>query len=147
MACRIAPPAGTSGAITACLCPLPPSRIGRRLGEKKAHGQMDSAFLDWALASFSGYVAADELYEGPYCVLSVVDNRQYKRILYEVLDHDPNHDDIEAFLRRLQTALAQRDLELKGITTDSSALSPEPLRTVFGEVPHQLCPFHVIKER
>ena len=107
---------------------------------------MDSAFLDWALASFSGYVAADELYEGPYCVLSAVDNRQYKRILYEVLDHDPNHDDIEAFLRRLQTALAKRDLELKGITTDGSALYPEPIRTVFGEVPHQLCTFHVIKE-
>jgi hypothetical protein len=107
---------------------------------------MDSAFLDWALASFSGYVAADELYEGPYCVLSVVDNRQYKRILYEVLDHDPNHDDIEAFLRRLQTALAKRDLELKGITTDGSALYPEPIRMVFGDVPHQLCTFHVIKE-
>ena len=42
---------------------------------------MDGTFLDWALATFSGYVAADELYEGPYCVLSVVDNRQYKRIL------------------------------------------------------------------
>lgn len=107
---------------------------------------MDSTFLDWALASFSGYVAADELYEGPYCVLSVVDNRQYKRILYAVLDHDPNHDDIEAFLRRLQTALAKRDLELKGITTDGSALYPEPIRTVFGHVPHQLCTFHVIKE-
>ena len=50
-------------------------------GGKKAHGQMDGAFLDWALELFSGSVAADELYEGPYCVLSVVDNRQYKRIL------------------------------------------------------------------
>src|SRR5882672_2511660 len=142
MACRIAPPAGTCGAITACLCPLPPYKIGPRSGGKKAHGQMDGAFLDWALASFSGYVAADELYEGPYCVLSAVDNRQYKRILYEVLDHDPNHDDIEAFLRRLQTALAKRNLALKGITTDGSVLSPEPIRTVFGAVPHQRCTFH-----
>jgi hypothetical protein len=58
---------------------------------------MDGAFLDWALASFSGYVAADELYEGPYCVLSVVDNRQYKRLLYTVLDHDPTHADITLF--------------------------------------------------
>jgi hypothetical protein len=107
---------------------------------------MTGAFLDWALETFSGYVAADELYEGPYCVLSAVDNRQYKRILYEVLDHDPNHDDIEAFLRRLQTALAKRDLALKGITTDGSALYPEPIRLVFGDVPHQLCTFHVIKE-
>jgi hypothetical protein len=107
---------------------------------------MSGAFLDWALATFSGYVAADELYEGPYCVLSVVDNRQYKRILYEVLDHDPCHEDIEAFLGRLQRALAERNLVLKGITTDGSALYPEPIRTVFGEVPHQLCTFHVIKE-
>jgi len=107
---------------------------------------MSGAFLDWALEGFSGYVAADELYEGPYCVLSAVDNRQYKRMLYEVLDHDPNHDDIEAFLGRLKTALDERNLTLKGITTDGSALYPEPIRTVFGDVPHQLCTFHIIKE-
>jgi hypothetical protein len=107
---------------------------------------MTGAFLDWALESFSGYVAADELYEGPYCVLSAVDNRQYKRILYEVLDHDPNHADITAFLLRLKTALDERELTLYGMTTDGSALYPEPLRQVFGEVPHQLCTFHVIKE-
>ena len=66
---------------------------------------MEAEYLDWALDAFSGYVAVDELYEGPYCVLSAVDNRRYKRILYEVLDHDPTHDDIEAFLWRLKTAL------------------------------------------
>ena len=107
---------------------------------------MSGAFLDWALEAFSGYVAADELSEGPYCVLSVVDNRQYKRMLYEVLDHDPNHDDIEAFLGRLKTALDERNLTLQGITTDGSALYPEPIRKVFGDVPHQLCTFHIIKE-
>ena len=107
---------------------------------------MDGAFLDWALESFSGYVAADELYEGPYCVLSAVDNRRYKRILYAVLDHDPTHDDITAFLGRLKTALAERALPLQGITTDGSALYPEPIRTVFGAVAHQICTFHVLKE-
>jgi hypothetical protein len=79
-------------------------------------------------------------------VLSVVDNRCYKRILYEVLDHDPTHDDITAFFERLKTALANRDLLLQGITTDGSPLYPEPIRTVFGEVPHQICTFHVLKE-
>src|SRR5947208_14760966 len=64
MACPIDPPAGTCGAITASLCPLPPFKTGRRLGEKKAQGQMGSTFLDWALETFSGYVAVDELYEG-----------------------------------------------------------------------------------
>jgi len=107
---------------------------------------MDGAFLDWALEAFSGYVAVDELYEGSYCVLSAVDNRQYKRILYAVLDHDPTHEDIKAFLRRLQTALDARDLVLQGITTDGSALYPEPITEVFGDVPHQLCTFHVIAD-
>jgi hypothetical protein len=107
---------------------------------------MDREFLNWALATFSGYVAVDELYEGPYCVLSVVDNRQFKRILYEVLDHDPSHDDIVPFLQRLQKALDERELTLHGITTDGSSLYPEPIREVFGEVPHQICTFHVIKE-
>jgi hypothetical protein len=107
---------------------------------------MDTEFLDWALADFSGYVAADELYDGPFCVLSAVDNRCYKRILYEVLDHDPNHDDIRAFLGRLKTALDTRGLTLQGITTDGSPLYPEPLAEVFSGVPHQLCQFHVIKE-
>jgi hypothetical protein len=107
---------------------------------------MSGAFLDWALEAFSGYVAVDELYEGPSCVLSAVDNRQDKRMLYEVLDHDPTHDDIKAFPGRLKGALEARDLARKGLTTDGSALSPEPIRAVFGEVPHQLCTFHVIAE-
>jgi hypothetical protein len=96
---------------------------------------MDTDFLDWALADFSGYVAADELYDGPFCILSVVDNRRYKRLLYEVLDHDPTHDDIRAFLRRLKTALAVRGLTLSGVTTDGSSLYPTPLVEVFGRSP------------
>jgi Transposase len=107
---------------------------------------MDTNFLDWALAEFSGYVAADEVYDGPFCILSAVDNRRYKRILYDVLDHDPTHDDIRAFLGRLKMALAVRDLPLCGVTTDGSALYPEPLREVFGDVPHQICTFHIVAE-
>ncbi len=107
---------------------------------------MDTDFLDWALADFSGYVAADELYDGPFCILSAVDNRRYKRILYDVLDHDPTHDDIRAFLGRLKMALAARNLTLCGVTTDGSALYPVPLMEVFGDVPHQICTFHVLAE-
>ena len=95
---------------------------------------------------FSGYIAADELYDGPYCVLSIVDNRTFKRIAYQVLDHDPTHDDIRDFFRRFQAALKERGLELQGITTDGSALYPVPIADVFGDVPHQICEFHVLKE-
>jgi uncharacterized protein (DUF1697 family) len=80
--------------------------------------------------------------------LRVVDRRQphFKRLLYQVLDRDPDHADITAFLRRFQAVLLQRGLTLKGVTTDGSNLYPEPLRAVFGDVPHQICEFHVIKE-
>ena len=98
------------------------------------------------LAEFSGYIAADELYDGPFCVLSIVDNRTFRRITFEVLDHDPTHADMERFFRRFQSLLAERGLELKGITTDGSNLYPEPIAKVFGDVPHQVCEFHVIKE-
>jgi len=107
---------------------------------------MWTSYLDWSLADFSGYIAVDELYDGPFCVLSIVDNHTYKRLLYQVLEHTPDHTDITAFFRRFQMALRLRGLALGGVTTDGSPLYPEPLRTVFGDVPHQLCEFHILKE-
>lgn len=107
---------------------------------------MWTSYLDWALGDFSGYIAADELYDGPFCVLSIVDNRTFKRLLYQVLDHGPDHKDITAFFHRFRMALRLRRLKLKGVTTDASPLYPEPLREVFGDIPHQVCEFHIIKE-
>lgn len=103
-------------------------------------------YLDAVLAKFSGYIAADELYDGPFCVLSIVDNRTFRRLTYEVLDHDPTHADIIRFFGKFQSALDERGLTLSGITTDGSPLYPEPIAQVFGDVPHQLCEFHVLKE-
>jgi hypothetical protein len=116
------------------------------VGGKKAQQHVATEYLDAVLAEFSGYIAADELYDGPFCVLSIVDNRTFRRITYEVLDHDPTHADIVRFFRMFHSALEQRGLTLRGITTDGSALYPEPISKVFGDVPHQLCEFHVIKE-
>ena len=42
--------------------------------------------------------------------------------------------------------MAARGLILLGVTTDGSALYPEPLREVFGEVPHHICTFHIVAE-
>jgi hypothetical protein len=106
---------------------------------------METSSLDWALANFSGSIAADELYDGPFCVLSIVDNRTFKRLVYHMLDHDPTHADITAFFRRFPSALEQRSLRVQAITTDASPLYPEPIAQVFGAVPHQRCAFHVIK--
>jgi hypothetical protein len=132
--------------ITACSSPTPRSRTGSRTGGKKAARRIDPDYLDWALSDFSGYIAADELYDGPFSILSIVDNRTFKRLLYQVLDHDPSHSDIVAFFRRFHAALKARGLSLKGITTDGSSLYPEAITTVFGDVPHQLCTFHVLRD-
>lgn len=91
-------------------------------------------------------MAADELYEGPFGILSAVDSRRQRRLIYEVLDHDPTQADIRAFLTRLKAEITQRKGRLRGITTDASPLDPPPILQVFGTVPHQICEFHILQE-
>ena len=121
-------------------------RTGWRQREKKAEQRIATDYLDGVLADFSGYIAADELYDGPFCVLSIVDNRNFKRLIYEVLDHDPTHEDMNRFFSRFGQELDKRGLKLLGVTTDGSPLYPTPLAEIFPGVPHQVCQFHVIKE-
>ncbi len=79
-------------------------------------------------------------------MLSIVDNRTFKRLFYQVLDHDPDHTDMIAFFQRFQAMLQARQLTLRGITTDGSPLYPATLLAVFGPVPHQICEFHILKD-
>ena len=144
--CRTKRPVGTCGGTIGCSCPSPRFRTGLRLGGKKAEARIKADYLDWVLADFSGYIAADELYDGPYCVLSIVDNRTFKRISYRVLDHAPTHDDIREFFMTFRNALHVRGLVLRGITTDGSPLYPGPIAAIFPGVRHQVCEFHVLAE-
>ena len=121
-------------------------RTGSRRRGKKAEERITTEYLDGALADFSGYIAADELYDGPFCVLSIVDNHNFRRLIYEVLDHDPTHEDMIRFFRRFRKELDQRNLKLLGVTTDGSPLYPEPLALIFPGVGHQVCEFHILKE-
>jgi hypothetical protein len=98
------------------------------------------------LEDFSGYIAVDELYDGPFCVLSLVDNRSFARLMYRVLEKDPTQDDIRGFLHDFKAQLDTRGLKLRGVTTDGSNLYPTPLAEIFPDVPHQVCRFHVLKE-
>src|SRR5205807_6955094 len=67
-------------------------------------------------------------------------------LLYEVLDHDPTHKGICRFLRQLKAAMVARGSQVRGVTTDGSALYPEPLAELFPGLPHQVCEFHILKE-
>jgi transposase-like protein len=109
-------------------------------------GSISTSYLDEALAAFSGYLAADEVYDGPFCILSVVDNRRYNRLAFRVLDHDPTQDHVLAFLSECKAQLDKRGLNVRGVTTDGSALYPEALKQLWPDARHQICRFHVIKE-
>jgi hypothetical protein len=98
------------------------------------------------LQDFSGYVAADELYDGPFCILSLVDNHTFKRLDYQVLDHAATQADIVAFFERFQARLKPRHLQVQALTTDGSNLYPGAIQAVFGAVPHQICQFHVLMD-
>jgi hypothetical protein len=146
MGCLIEGHPGTCGETIGFSFPGQRFRTGWRPRGKKAQQRIATAYLDGALADFSGYIAADELYDGPFCVLSIVDNHTFKRLLYEVLDHDPTHDDMTLFFRRFRRELDRRGMTLRGVTTDGSPLYPEPLAQGFPGVAHQVCEFHVLKE-
>ncbi len=105
-----------------------------------------TTYLDDALTSFSGYLAIDEVYDGPFCILSVVDNRRYNRLAFCVLEHDPTQADVRTFLADFKGQLDARGQRVQGITTDGSSLYPAVLSQLWPDVPHQLCVFHVLKE-
>ncbi len=129
------------------MCRSPRSRTGWRRRGKKAHARVrDDWFLDEALKDFSGYIAADEIYDGPFCILFIVDNRRFNRIIYEVLERNPTKDDVKAFFARFKAVLDARGLKVAGVTTDGSPLYPDALGQSFPGAAHQVCEFHVIKE-
>jgi hypothetical protein len=114
--------------------------------EKKGEETLRDEYPDWALGNFSGYLAADEVYDGPFCVLTVVDSQRQRRLAYEVLDRDPEKEDIRRFFTRVALMLGDRALRVHGVTTDGSALYPEAIAEIFPGAAHQVCEFHVIKE-
>jgi hypothetical protein len=125
---------------------MPPSKTGSRaLGKKKADS-ISTTYLDEALVNFSTYLAIDEVYSNPFCVLSLVDNRRYNRLAFRVLDHKPRRADVRAFLTEFKAQLKKRGLRVRGITTDGSSLYPRVLKKLWPRVPHQRCRFHALKE-
>jgi len=146
MGCPTGRPPGIYGETIGFSFPGLLFKTGLKRRGKKAEQRVTTAYLDGALTDFSGYIAVDELYDGPFCVLSIVDNHNFKRLIYEVLDHDPSHKDITRFLCCFRQELNKRHLKLLGVTTDGSPLYPEPLAEIFHGVPHQVCEFHVLKE-
>ena len=128
------------------MLPTPRSRTGSRRRGKKGEVRVEGEYLDKTLAHFSGYLAADEVYDGPFCVLAIVDNRTFQRLACRVLEHDPTQQDIREFFAQFKARLDARGLEVLGITTDGSTLYPMAIAGLFPDARHQICQFHVLKE-
>lgn len=75
-----------------------------------------------------------------------MDNRTFKRLFFQVLDHDPKQEDMITFFERFQAVLQARQLAVQGITTDGSSLYPAAIQAVWGDLPHQICEFHILKD-
>jgi hypothetical protein len=97
------------------------------------------------MTGFSGYVAIDELYDGPFCILSIVDNHSFKRLYQHVQKGPPSHADIHSFLSDFRAILDERSEKMLGVTTDGKDVYPANIARVFPEAVHQNCRFHVIQ--
>lgn len=137
---------GIYGVIIEFLCLGQRFKTGSRRRGKKAEERITGPYLAEVLKDFSGYIAADEVYDGPFCVLSIVDNHRFRRLAYEVLETNPTQVDVTRFFQRFRDELDRRGLRLLGATTDGSSLYPPALASAFGDVAHQLCEFHQLQE-
>jgi beta-galactosidase/beta-glucuronidase len=79
-------------------------------------------------------------------VLAIVDNRTFQRLACRVLDHDPCEEDARVFFADFKRHLDAKGLNVRGVTTDGSALYPGVLHDLFPDAAHQVCQFHVLKE-
>ena len=68
-----------------------------------------------------------------------MDNRNFRRLAFEVLDHNPTKEDVEAFFERFRAATEARGLAVRGVTTDGSELYPDAVAKVFPGAKHQIC--------
>lgn len=76
----------------------------------------------------------------------MVDSKRQRRLAYEVLDHDPEKEDVYRFFKMVSLILHSRSLPVYGITSDGSKLYPDVIEEVFPGVLHQVCKFHMLKE-
>lgn len=97
------------------------------------------------VASFSGVLCVDEVYDGGYAILCARDPLNKRTVAYQ-LCHKMNQEVVTGFFRRLRTLGIDPDV----IATDGSPLYPKAIREVWEACKQQLCRFHwtrdIVKE-
>ncbi len=110
----------------------------RDYGDQQA-GQI-RAWQKRALENFSGQIAVDELYDGPYYILRAVDPQNDAELDWFIGEGSPDKEDIRAFLQGLKAVGFEPDI----VATDGSTLYPEVLASLWPDAKHQRCVFHFL---
>ena len=141
-ACPTGRRAGTSGATTASSSPCHHPELGRGGGEKAQARGAD--FLTGPWPTFPAMWRPTKCTTGPsaFCRRSITAGTSGSSTRF---GPRPTHDDILAFLGRLKMALAARNLTPWVSPPTARRSTPAPHGGV-GDVPHQICTFHVLAE-
>lgn len=92
-------------------------------------------YLNEVMENFSGYIAVDEVYDGPFCIITIEDSHNDKRLILRVLDHNPTFDDITEILKAFDAILVKRHLAQHGVTTDGKRAPVKKHSTAVGVSP------------
>ena len=102
-------------------------------------------FRGWQEATvktFSGQLAVDEVYDGPWGLLKATDPLNGLELDCRVIEGSPTEEDIREFFGDLKATGFNPAL----VVTDGSSLYPSAIKTVWPEAVHQRCVFHFLKQ-
>lgn len=102
---------------------------------------LDDDYSAWIVASFSGVLCVDEVYQGDMALLLAVDPAapEGDRLVgYQFVRESVTQVVVDEFLTRLRDA----GIAPAEVVTDGSALYPEVIAKVWPQAAHQLCLFH-----
>ena len=120
----------------------PSEAIIRRWHRAYAAGiVLDDAYHAWIVATFSGILCVDEVYQHDVALLLAVDPAapEGDRLIgYSLAREGIDASTVTAFLSRLAAAGIQPD----EVITDGSTLYPSVLAEIWPQAAHQLCLFH-----
>jgi len=120
----------------------PSEAIIRRWHRTYAAGiVLDEAYHAWIVATFSGILCVDEVYQHDVALLLAVDPAapEGDRLIgYSLAREGIDAATVTAFLSRLAAAGIQPD----EVITDGSTLYPRVLAEIWPQAAHQLCLFH-----
>jgi hypothetical protein len=103
----------------------------------KAEGGFD--YNTNVVQAFSGILCVDEMYDGPFAVVTATDPVNNGNLAYLLVDEESvDKDVIKGFFNELKKLGIDPDT----VITDDSKLYPEPLRKIWKKAKHQLCRFH-----